>query len=115
LAGIGGLKGLEDGNGLYALFNKPTAVAVDSQNNVYVADTGNAAIRKITQSTGGVTVTTLVFGPPPTPPGGGTPGKTIGDIIPSSTASDGGGGAMDGWFLGALAALGILRWRRARR
>ncbi|HXA13860.1 MAG TPA: chitobiase/beta-hexosaminidase C-terminal domain-containing protein, partial [Opitutaceae bacterium] len=41
-----------------------------------------------------------------------TPASSGGAITP---APSGGGGAFDGWFLGALGALGVLRWRRARR
>ncbi len=41
-------------NGLAATFNTPMALTVDSYGNVYVADTGNNLIRKITQSTGAV-------------------------------------------------------------
>ena len=45
--------GILDGNGTDATFNKPTAVAVDSNGTVYVADKDNHLIRKIT-STGEV-------------------------------------------------------------
>jgi sugar lactone lactonase YvrE len=41
-------QGLQNGQGVDALFWLPSAVAVDSAGNVYVADTGNNAIRKIT-------------------------------------------------------------------
>jgi sugar lactone lactonase YvrE len=40
--------GYADGNGGDALFNRPEGVAVDSTGNVYVADTANFVIRKIT-------------------------------------------------------------------
>jgi hypothetical protein len=56
LAGLVGTEGSADGTGSAARFNGPEAVAVDSARNVYVADTGNETIRKITP--GGV-VTTL--------------------------------------------------------
>ena len=42
------LGGYVDGNGTNALFNRPSAVAVDALGTVYVADTGNHAIRQIT-------------------------------------------------------------------
>ena len=54
LAGTAGVSGSADGNGAAAKFVYPRGVAVDSSGNVYVADTGNQNIRKIT-STGVVT------------------------------------------------------------
>jgi hypothetical protein len=56
LAGSPGVSGTNDGVGSNAQFNSPFSVAVDAQTNIYVADTFNHAIRKITP--GGL-VTTL--------------------------------------------------------
>jgi sugar lactone lactonase YvrE len=55
LAGTAGVPpGSLDGSGAAAQFYSPTGVAVDTQGNVYVADSGNNTIRMITPS-GGVT------------------------------------------------------------
>jgi DNA-binding beta-propeller fold protein YncE len=48
LAGMAGKPGLANGWATNALFNTPMGVAVDSSNNVYVADTGNRLLRRIT-------------------------------------------------------------------
>jgi sugar lactone lactonase YvrE len=45
-----GAYGLADGQGSAAQFNNPFGIAVDFSNNLYVADTGNHRIRKITPS-----------------------------------------------------------------
>ena len=56
LAGLAGTNGLSDGTGSNARFNAPQGLAVDVSGNVFVADTWNHAIRKVTAA--GV-VTTL--------------------------------------------------------
>jgi sugar lactone lactonase YvrE len=47
LAGLGSVAGYQDGVGTNAMFSGPSAVAVDGAGNVYVADSGNHAIREI--------------------------------------------------------------------
>ena len=54
-AGGAGLSGSVNGTGPVARFNSPQGIAVDSAGNVYVADTGNNTVRKITS--GGVVST----------------------------------------------------------
>ncbi|MCC6199516.1 MAG: hypothetical protein IT466_01940 [Moraxellaceae bacterium] len=48
LAGTANASGHKDGVGKNALFNKPSGLALDTAGNLYVADPGNNAIRKIT-------------------------------------------------------------------
>jgi len=60
LAGTAGVKGHADGIGIAASFTSPQSVAVDGAGNVYVADTYNSTVRKIT--TDGM-VTTLAGNP----------------------------------------------------
>ena len=47
-AGLAGSDGSANGTGSTARFSFPSALAVDSANNIYVADTNNSTIRKIT-------------------------------------------------------------------
>ena len=56
LAGSAGSTGSSDGTGSAARFFSPTGVAVDGWGNVYIADSGNHTVRKITS---GGTATTL--------------------------------------------------------
>ena len=56
LAGLAGISGLSNGMGDAARFSSPEGIAVDGSGNLYVADTNNDMIRKITPDG---TVTTL--------------------------------------------------------
>lgn len=50
LAGSSGHRGYADGQGSAARFNKPTNLAVDSVGNIFVVDSNNLNIRRITPS-----------------------------------------------------------------
>ena len=54
-AGLAGTAGSTNATGTSARFNSPNGLAIDSSNNIYVADTGNHTIRKVTS--GGVVTT----------------------------------------------------------
>lgn len=48
-AGDDGYKGKDDGDRLQAGFNGPTAMCIDKNGNIYVADTYNSSVRKISK------------------------------------------------------------------
>src|ERR1700722_9305640 len=60
IAGQAGTPGYTNGTGAAALFNSPIGIALDQSGNLYVADSGNHVIRKVTAA--GV-VTTLAGTP----------------------------------------------------
>ena len=68
-----GYNGITDGAGTTASFNNPEGVAVDATGNVYVADTGNHKIRKITPA--GAVTTLAGNGSSGTNDGTGTSGR----------------------------------------
>ncbi len=59
LAGLAGHPGTADGTNSAARFNQPEGVAVDTHGNLYVADTDNCTIRKVTPLGTNWVVTTL--------------------------------------------------------
>jgi len=92
LAGSPGTNGLADGTGTSALFNLPQGVAADTSGNVYVADTWNHTIRKITA----VGVVTTLAGLPgyygdSDGPIGGNGTNTARFYCPSGLAADASG------------------------
>lgn len=133
LAGLPALSGMKDGTGVDGWFSQLQALTVDGVGNVYVADTGNAAIRKITAAGD---VSTLAFtldtsggssgtgggtsggdsgtGGGSTGTGSGTSGGSSGGGSVSS-GGGGGGGALGSWFCGAFAFLCAVRLHRLRR
>jgi len=58
LAGASAAEGFVDGKGSQARFRRPVGIAADASGNLYVADTGNHAIRMIANDAGH-TVTTI--------------------------------------------------------
>ncbi len=87
LAGTAGVTGHNDGTGSSASFYAPRGVAVDSAGNVYVADTGNHTIRKITAA-GVVTTLAGTAGTSGSSDGTGTAALFL---APSAVAIDGSG------------------------
>jgi len=87
LAGWAGSSGSEDGTGTAARFYYPSSVAVDSATNVYVADTYNYTIRKISPS-GVVTTLAGLAGRSGTNDGAGNAARFF---LPSGVAVDGSG------------------------
>ncbi|MCL5097139.1 MAG: gluconolaconase, partial [Candidatus Omnitrophica bacterium] len=71
LAGQAGQSGSADGTGSAALFSNPEGVAVDSIGNLYMADTFNCTIRKITPD-GVVTTLAGLAGDPGSAEGAGS-------------------------------------------
>lgn len=115
LAGLSTVAGLKDGTGSTAWFNQPRDLVVLGQ-HLYVADTGNAALRRVTLSNQAVVTMTLAagtgpganpgFAPAPLPSNPSTP--------PPSSGGGGGGGAPSVWFMAALALMMFVRRLQGR-
>jgi sugar lactone lactonase YvrE len=101
LAGAPGEAGSADGTGAAPRFDGPSGVAADASGNVYVADTGNNTIRKVTPA--GV-VSTVVGTPSPARPGN-LPGPLPASLVsPRGVAVSASGGL--GFIVLADAVLG---------
>jgi len=115
-AGVPGIAGLKDGIGADAWFNQPQGVSFDSTGILFVADTGNAIVRRVGAS-GSVTTLTLTVATttaePPSVPS--TPSTPTTPSVPSTPSTGGGGGGGGGapsvWFLALLAAAWLVRRR----
>ena len=116
VAGMAGIAGLGEGVGDGALFNQPHALVVDGAGNLFVADTGNAAIRRVGTD---ATVTTMSLSVPesastPPPVSSYTPPPSSGNGS-ASASGGGGGGATSSWFIVALLLLRAIHWATRRR
>ena len=96
IAGLAGSPGNSDGTNSNARFNHPGSLAVNAARNIYVADTMNNTIRKITPDSTGTNwiVTTLagLSGKPGSRDGNGTNAQSSAQFYsPSGVAVDGTG------------------------
>jgi hypothetical protein len=117
-AGVAGVTGLQEGYGYFyfdMLLDHPRALAYSQTGVLFIADTGNAAIRAIPQYDGTSMTLPLVnvqlLGPATfvPPPGPVTPVAPTPTSQPSQSAAGGGGGACSEWFFAGLAGVGLLR------
>ena len=113
VAGLAGIPGLMDGTGGYAWFDHPEGLTLGADGNLYVADTGNAMIRKVTLA-GSVSTMSLSTGSSTSTSDGTSSATTsspgTSNASPASSAGAG-GGAMAGWFVSFLGLACLLRWR----
>jgi sugar lactone lactonase YvrE len=102
LAG-GGTPGFADGGGAHALFSGPSAISLSDEGDIYVADAGNGALRRIANDDAATVSTIMLNGPlNPLPEPAPRPSEEAG----------GGGGAPSLWLPAGLAVMCALRVRR---
>lgn len=106
-AGLAGVAGLTNGSGTSALFNQPHGLALDGAGNLYVADTGNALIRKL--ATDGTVTVIVLSEPAPANPGTTNPPPSSGSGGSTGGGGGSGGGSMNAWFGFAILLLGLGR------
>jgi sugar lactone lactonase YvrE len=105
---IAGVPGYRDGTGSNAWFNLPEDITIGPDGSLYVADTGNGMIRRITfNADDEAVVSTMEINgnpPPPAPP------------APKPAGSHkGGGGAPGMWLYAGLSLLVLARFTRVRK
>ena len=106
LAGAAGLTGSTDGTGSAARFNQPLGVTVDPSGNVFVADSANHTVRKITPA-GVVTTLAGLAGSAGTADGTGSAARFGG---PTGVAADATGNVFvaDGNTIRKVTAAGVV-------
>jgi len=115
------------GDGFPGMLHHPTAIAVDNSTdyysvNVYIADTGNAAVRVASWDSGlqtilltdGAPLSTTPAAQPPSSTGGGTTGTPV-TSTPTSSGNKTGGGALGREFAALLVVLLLARTCRKVR
>jgi hypothetical protein len=111
---LAGIAGFKDAPGTAALFDHPRGVALGRDGELYIADTGNRAIRRIDLANNVQTLLPIAPAHPPeqqpdTPGGGGSGsgGNSDGSSNDdgSKSGSGGGGGALPAWYFMTLSAL----------
>jgi alpha-tubulin suppressor-like RCC1 family protein len=112
IAGVSGIEGMRDGAARDAWFRQPTDVARASDGTLYIADAGNAAIRKFTPDSTVQTINPTQPSTPGTNPGTGGGGSP--STPPAAGGGGGGGGSPSVWFLNALVLVTGLREYRRR-
>jgi hypothetical protein len=93
--GDAGAAGFKDATGTNALFNRPRGVALGRGRELYIADTGNRAIRRIDLNNNVQTLLAISSS--------STPGQN--PEQPGNAGGGGGGGALSSWYFIAFSAL----------
>jgi hypothetical protein len=108
-AGLSTVSGLLDGTGIESWFNQPRDVKIDSSGNLYVADTGNAAIRKITAA-GVVTTPSLTVSSSSGSSSSSSSSSSSGSSSEGPPPGKSGAGDIPAWFGAGWLVLLLSRW-----